>query len=180
MTGRAVTGQAVTRRDISQRWVLSFADLALLLLAFFVMMQAQMADRVKLAASLRGAFGGQGAGGSGGGVKVEGFAAGQIFEAGEAILKPGVQAKLKAIGAEAARGGRRVIVASQGRDGQSARLDAWELSAARTTAVARAIRMGGVPDAMIEISIPPMRASEPAKGQRIAVQTVSGKAQANP
>jgi len=168
------------RRDISQRWVLSFADLTLLLLAFFVMMQAQMADRLKLTASIRGAFGGQGPAGGGSDAKVEGFSAGQIFEADEAILKPGMLARLKAIGAEAARSGARVIVASQGRDGQSARLDAWELSAARTTAVARAIRMGGVPDARIEISIPPMRASEPAKGQRISVQRFAGKAQAHP
>lgn len=171
-----MTQHRVTRRDISQRWVLSFADLTLLLLAFFVMMQAQMADRLKLAASLRGAFGGEAGGGSGDGTKIRGFAAGQIFEAGEAVLKPGELATLKAIGAEAARTGAKVIVASQGRDGQSARLDAWELSAARTTAVARAIRMGGVPDAKIEISIPPMRASEPAKGQRISVQQFSGKA----
>jgi len=165
------------RRDISQRWILSFADLTLLLLAFFVMMQAQMADRMKLTASLRGAFGGAGqAGGRGGdGMRVDGFAAGEIFEAGEAILKPAERRRLQAIGIEAARAGARVIVASQGRDGQSARLDAWELSAARTTAVARAIRMGGVPDAMIEIAIPPMRASEQARGQRISVQRLSGK-----
>ena len=61
------------RRDISQRWVLSFADLTLLLLAFFVMMQAQMADRLKLTASIRGAFGGQGPAGGGSDAKVEGF-----------------------------------------------------------------------------------------------------------
>ena len=165
------------RRDISQRWILSFADLTLLLLAFFVMMQAQMADRMKLTASLRGAFSGAGqAGGRGGdGMRIDGFAAGEIFEAGEAILKPAERRRLQAIGIEAARAGARVIVASQGRDGQSARLDAWELSAARTTAVARAIRMGGVPDAMIEIAIPPMRASEQARGQRISVQRLSGK-----
>ncbi|WP_192812897.1 flagellar motor protein MotB, partial [Rhizorhabdus wittichii] len=49
------------RREISQRWVLSFADLTLLLLAFFVLMQAQAADRLKLAAGIRDAFGGDGA-----------------------------------------------------------------------------------------------------------------------
>ena len=74
------------------------------------------------------------------------------------------------MGALAAKAKQRVIVSSQGRDGQSARLDSWELSAARATAVARAIRMGGLPDTMIEIAIPPMRAGDPAKGQRISVQ----------
>lgn len=166
------------KREVSQRWILSFADLTLLLLAFFVMMQAQMADRAKLSASIRNAFGGEGGGGDT--AMVDGFDTGQIFEPGEAILKPAARSRLTTIGAGAARSGARVIVASQGRDGQSARLDAWELSAARTTAVARAIRMGGVPDAMIEISIPPMRASEPARGQRISVQRISGKASSLP
>lgn len=160
------------KREVSQRWVLSFADLALLLLAFFVMMQAQVSDRFKLAAGMRDAFGGSREGASGG-QTVHGFAAAAIFEADEAILKPGQREKFGAIGAAAAKAGKRVIVASQGRDGQSARLDSWELSAARTTAVARAIRAGGLPDAMIEIAIPPMRASDPARGQRISVQQLA-------
>ncbi|KKC25292.1 flagellar motor protein MotB [Sphingomonas sp. SRS2] len=163
------------RREISQRWVLSFADLALLLLAFFVMMQAQVGDRIKLVAGMRDAFGGSGEGdGDGSSSTIHGLVAANAFEADEAILKSGEAARLKAIGAAAAKAKQRVIVASQGRDGHTARLDSWELSAARTTAVARAIRMGGVPDAMIEITIPPMRASEPARGQRISVQPFPG------
>ena len=158
------------KREISQRWVLSFADLALLLVAFFVMMQAQVSDRLKLAAGMRGAFGGED---GGGGESVQGIAAAAAFEPDEAILKPAEATRLKTLGAQAARARKRVLVASQGRDGQSARLDSWELAAARTTAVARAIRMGGVPDAMIEIAIPPMRASEPVKGQRISIQQLS-------
>ncbi|MES2498881.1 MAG: flagellar motor protein MotB [Pseudomonadota bacterium] len=161
------------RREISQRWVLSFADLTLLLLAFFVMMQAQVADQLKLAAGMRTAFGGNGEG-AGPSSTVQGFTATQMFEAGEAILKPATLQRLKTIGATAADAKARVIVSSQGRDGHSARLDSWELAAARTTAVARAIRAGGVPDAMIEIAIPPMRASDPARGQRISVQQLSG------
>lgn len=161
------------RREISQRWVLSFADLALLLLAFFVMMQAQAGDRLKLIAGMRNAFGGSDDS-DGGGVLIHGIVAAKAFEADEAILRPGDVITLKAIGATAARAKQRVIVASQGRDGETARLDSWELSAARTTAVARALRMGGLPDAMIEISIPPMRASDPVKGQRISVQQFSG------
>lgn len=161
------------RRELSQRWVLSFADLTLLLLAFFVMMQAQVADRLKLAAGMRTAFGGNGEG-AGPSSTVQGFTATQMFEAGEAILKPATLQRLKTIGATAAGARARVIVSSQGRDGQSARLDSWELAAARTTAVARAIRAGGLPDAMIEIAIPPMRASDPARGQRISVQQLSG------
>ncbi len=153
------------KRDISQRWALSFADLSLLLLAFFVMMQAQSNDRAQFAASMRDAFGGDRPGS-----RIDGFGAAKIFEPGEAILKPAERARLARIGAQALKAGTRVIVSSQGRDGRSARLDAWELTAARTTAVARAVRWGGLPESRIEIAIPPMRADDPATGQRISVQ----------
>jgi flagellar motor protein MotB len=126
-----------------------------------------------MAAGIRGAFGGNGDG-AGPASTVQGFTATRIFETNEAILKPDTLQRLKAIGAAAARTKARVIVASQGRDGQSARLDSWELAAARAAAVARAIRGGGLADAMIEITIPPMRASEPVRGQRISVEQLSG------
>lgn len=164
------------RRDISQRWVLSFADLALLLLSFFVLMQAQVADRMRLAAGLREAFGG-GNSARGSDARDIGatLSAGSLFEPGEAVFRPGQSDRLRRIGAAAAREGKRVLVASEGREGASARLDAWELSAARTTAVARAVRGGGLPDAMIDIAIPPTRRNDPATGQRIAVRLLPGR-----
>ncbi len=164
------------RREISQRWVLSFADLALLLLSFFVLMQAQVADRIKLAAGLREAFGGE-TGSSGAERDAPGttLAAGALFEPGEAVFRAGQTERLGQIGANAARSGKRVLVASEGRDGANARLDAWELSAARTTAVARAIRGGGLPDTMIDIAIPPSRQDEPVRGQRIAVRLLPAR-----
>ncbi len=159
------------KREISQRWVLSFADLALLLLSFFVLMQAQVTDRIKLAAGLREAFGGDAsAAGSEQPARGTTLLAGTMFEPGEAVFRAGQIDRLKRIGADAARAGKRVLVASEGRDGASARLDAWELSAARTTAVARALRSGGLGDAMIDIAIPPTRQDDPARGQRIAVR----------
>ena len=94
------------KREISQRWVLSFADLALLLVAFFVMMQAQVSDRLKLAAGMRGAFGGQGEA-AGADASIEGVRAATIFEPGEAILKPAEAARLKALGASRQLGTRR-------------------------------------------------------------------------
>lgn len=155
------------KREISQRWILSFADLSLLLLAFFVMLQAQIGDRLKVAAGIRNAFGGEAAGS---GQYVEGFTAAAVFEPGEAILTSTALARFHAVGAQAARAGKQIAVTSQGRDGQSLRLDAWELAAARATAVARALREGGLAEAQIEISIPPMRGDEPAKGQRISLE----------
>jgi len=160
------------KSDVSQRWVLSFADLTLVLLAFFVMMQAQVGDRLKVAAGIRDAFGGPGKQGEAAST-IHGITAAAVFEDGEAILKPAEAARLKALGMKAIRTGKHVLVASQGRDGQSARLDSWELAAARTTAVARAVRMGGLPDAMIEIAIPPMRAGDPVDGQRISIELLS-------
>src|SRR5690606_25543815 len=100
----------VKRGEVSQRWVFSLADLTLLLLAFFVMMQAQVSDRLKLVAGMRGAFGGSDHPGRD--AALSSFDAATIFEHGEAILKPGTAVRLKAIGARAADAGKRVIVAS--------------------------------------------------------------------
>lgn len=155
------------KREISQRWVLSFADLTLLLLGFFVLLQAQATDKLKMAAGIRGAFGGSGAGAS-----LQGFEAARLFEGDEAILKPSEAARFAQMGAAAARRKERVIVVSQGRDGKTARLDSWELAAARTTAVARALRAGGLPEALIEVTIPPMRDGDDTSGQRISLQRI--------
>ena len=156
------------KREISQRWVMSFADLTLLLLGFFVLLQAQATDKLKMAAGIRGAFGGNGAG-----TPPQGFAAATLFESGEAILKPGEVDRFGRIGAAAARKGERIIIASQGHDGKSARLDSWELAAARTTAIARAIRAGGLPESLIEVTIPPMRNGDDSSGQKINIQRLA-------
>ncbi len=157
------------RREISQRWVLSFTDLVLLLLGFFVLLQAQATDKLKMAAGIRGAFGG-----SGDAMPADSFVAGTLFDDGEALLKPTEAARFARIGAAAAARKEHIVVASQGRDTGSARLDAWELAAARTTAIARAIRAGGLAESAIEVTIPPMRADEKVGGQRISVERVAG------
>jgi len=91
-------------------------------------------------------------------------------------LKPATSAELRKKGAEAARAGQRVVVASQGREGATARLDSWELAAARTAAVARALRSGGLTDDRIEITIPPIGADETMKGQRILIRQLDAPA----
>lgn len=152
------------KREISQRWAVSFADLVMLLLGFFVLMQAQRGDRMKMAQGMRAAFGGADAPSA-----IPGFDAASLFERDEAMLKPAVRARFAAMGARARADGVRLTVSSQGRGGRSARLDAWELAAARTAAVARAIRAGGLAEDRIEISIPPMRGEDPADRQRIDI-----------
>lgn len=158
------------KREVSQRWVMSFADLTLLLLGFFVLLQAQATDRLKMAAGIRGAFGGS----VGAGNRPLGFAATTLFEPGEAVLRQAERERFARMGAGAARRKERIIIASQGHDGKNARLDSWELAAARTTAIARAIRAGGLPESLIEVTIPPMRDGDDDSGQKISVQQLRG------
>ena len=154
------------KQETSSRWAISFADLIMLLLAFFVMLQAQSADRMKMMAGIRNAFGGE----AGVGDRVEGFAAAGLFESGEAILKPAEPARFARIGAEAARAQQRIAITATGRDAGSARLDSWELAAARTAAIARAVRGGGMPENRIEIAIPTPRPGDPKTGLRIEIR----------
>lgn len=156
------------KHEISNRWAISFADLIMLLLAFFVMLQAQAHDRLKMVAGIRSAFGG-----SAKSEPTEGFAAAALFDPGEAILKTGQQDRFTRIGEQARKARERITVTAQGRDPGSARLDSWELAAARTAAIARAIHAGGLPENRIDISIPTPRSSDPVKSLRIEVQHIA-------
>lgn len=121
----------------SQRWVVSFADLLLLLLGLFVVLHAQSGDAGAMAQSARAALNG---------ARLPGAAleqaAASLFEPGEARLKPAARDQLGRIGARA--GTRLVRVESRGRSGTGARFDAWELAAARAAAVARAVAQSGI------------------------------------
>ena len=136
-----------------QRWALSFADLCLLLLGFFVLLQARPDGR-RLSAGLRAAF-----------VKQAGTAyeqpAGAMFEPGEAILRPSARAALRALAGKDVS----ITLVSRGTDPGTQRFDAWELAAARAAATARAIGEGGVPQDRVAIDLAPGDAT----GQVIAV-----------
>ncbi|MFS0737607.1 flagellar motor protein MotB [Sphingomonas sp. 1P06PA] len=129
------------------RWILSFADLCLVLLGFFVTLYATGADPARVSASLRDSFGEEAEGAS------QSFAAAQLFEPGEAVLRPKARAVLAAAGKRAGKG--RVSLVSRGTTPGSARLDGWELAAARTGAVARALRSGGLSEDRIGIILAP-------------------------
>lgn len=126
------------------RWTVSFADLALLLLGFFVLLQA--GDRREVAASTRAAFAGAPAAGP-----LLDEAAATLFERGEARLT--VQARIRIFDLARAAGGRGLLVESRGRDTAGSRFDAWELAAARTAALARALKEAGVAEERIEIVV---------------------------
>ena len=136
-----------------QRWALSFADLCLLLLGFFVLLQARP-DGQRLSAGLRAAF-----------VKKAGAdfeqPANRMFEPGEAILRPDTITALRALADKDAN----IIIVSRGVDPGTQRFDAWELAAARAAASARALAAAGIPQEHIAIDLAP---GDPT-GQIIAV-----------
>lgn len=121
-------------RAARRRWALSFADLCLLLLGFFIVLQARP-DRARLAAGLRGAMGGHDA-------RQIDAAADPLFEPDEALLN----ARGRTFATDVARraGTAAITIESRGIARATGRFDGWELAAARTAALARALAAGGV------------------------------------
>jgi len=135
------------------RWAVSFADLILLLLGCFVLLHAMEAARPHApgAASAAPAAGG--------------WRAADLFEPGEAVLKPAARAALQAEGRRFA--GHAVSLVSSGTAEAGGRLDRFELSAARAAAVGRALQEGGVSDRDIAIAV--AETTGDGAGQRIAI-----------
>lgn len=127
------------------RWALSFADLCLLLLGFFVMLQASGRGQGEAVAALSGYFGGRAEAG------VETLSASRLFEPGEAMLTDEGQALLDRFGKKSAEKYGLIEIASVGEDAAGRRFDRWELAAARLAATARALRGAGVPEQHIRI-----------------------------
>ena len=134
------------------RWAVSFADLFLLLLGCFVLLHAMEAARPHAA-------GETGAGAAGG------YRAADLFQPGEAVLKPQARIELQAEGRRLA--GRQVRIVSTGTADAGGRLDRFELSAARAAAVGHALQEGGVRDRDVAIAM--AESAYAAAGQRIAV-----------
>ena len=128
-----------------QRWALSFADLCLLLLGFFVLLQAKP-DSNHLSAGLRAAFGARA------NAALE-QNANAWFEPGEAVLTPQGHKILGDFAQSTAGGG--LIVSSRGTEPMTARFDGWELAAARTAAVARELSKAGLAQDKVAVAIDP-------------------------
>lgn len=146
------------------RWAVSFTDLALLLLGFFVMLYAGKADVRQVAVSARNALDSEDARAS----ESYEWAGAGLFETGEARLTVSARARLAAIGAGAARQGKRVRIESLGSDPAAQRFDGWELAAARAAAVARALRAGGLREEDVEIAVPAR--SDDGRAHRLVVR----------
>ncbi|EPR12620.1 flagellar motor protein [Sphingobium indicum IP26] len=119
------------------RWALSFADLLLLLLGFFVMLQASGQRRDAVLAQVRQQFGGHA------GRPME-IRAAELFLPGEAVLTEQGRKRLKVVSDRFALGRERLEVSSRGTDAAHRRFDGWDLSAARLGAVARALKADGI------------------------------------
>lgn len=128
-----------------QRWALSFADLALLLLGFFVLLQARP-DANHLSAGFRAAFGARAS------VALQADAR-AWFEPGEAMLTAQGHRILDDFAGRTGNGA--LIVSSRGTEANAARFDGWELAAARTAAVARELSKMGIAPEKIAVAIDP-------------------------
>ena len=130
-------------RAARQRWALSFADLCLLLLGFFVVLQARP-DGAQLAAGLRGALGTRA-------LPSAEADADALFQPGEALLNAKGRAFAAAFAGRA--GSSAITVDSRGTTRATDRFDAWELAAARTAALARALAANGVPAGNVTLAL---------------------------
>jgi hypothetical protein len=154
--------------SIGSRWALSFADLCLVLLGFLLLLQAHSGDPVALGAGIRAAFGAPAP-------KSLDEAAAGLFQPGEAILLPPARMRFQALGSDVAGTAAIVHLESIGTDAAGRRFDAWELAAARTAAIARAISEGGLDARSIDLSIDGTGPAARKVGQHIRVTIVAGR-----
>jgi len=144
------------------RWALSFADLCLLMLGFFVLLQADQATRRSALSGIGTYFGAIEA------PRQADLDAQTLFEPGEALLsETGRAALLRAARPVAASGGT-VQIQSIGLDKGQYRFDAWDLAAARLGAVARALVAAGIPQDRLRIA----GLAEQADGKAPGRQTI--------
>lgn len=139
------------------RWAVSFADLGLLLIGCFVMLNAMESARPKADGATAPAVPMAPAD--------ETYRAADLFEPGEARLGPEARAILQSAGRRWA--GRQIRILSRGAAEGGARLDRFELAAARSAAVARALHEGGVGERDIEVRLE--EAGDDAHDQVIAI-----------
>lgn len=152
-------GVAQIRRG---RWAISFADLSLLLLGFFVLLQASASHRQDVVEGVARQFGapvGQS----------ERLVAAELFQPGEAMLTPQGTARIAALAHRYAGSASMVELRSIGLDRATNRFDNWDLAAARVGAVARELVAGGVARPRILIRGLDQEQGGSTNGQRLIV-----------
>jgi len=125
------------------RWALSFADLCLLMLGFFVLLQANQRNMLDGIGTYFGAIEAP---------RQADLDAQTLFEPGEALLsEAGRAALLRAVRPFMASSGT-IQIQSIGLDKGQYRFDAWDLAAARLGAVARTLVAAGIPQPRLHIA----------------------------
>ncbi len=125
---------AIARRG---RWALSFADLSLLLLGFFVLLNASASRQQDIVGGVAREFGGTVG-------TASRLVASDLFQPGEALLSASGKTEIARL-ARGVRSGTVLEIRSVGIDGGASRFDGWDLAAARLGAVARGLVAAGVP-----------------------------------
>jgi len=128
------------------RWALSFADLCLLMLGFFVLLQADQATRRNALNGIGTIFGAIEA------PRQADLDAQALFEPGEALLSEAGRAALLRAAQPFMASSGTIQIQSIGLDRGQYRFDAWDLAAARLGAVARTLVAAGVPQARLHIA----------------------------
>ena len=145
------------------RWAISFADLLLLILGFFVMLQASGPRRDAMLAQVSRQFGGRAM------AQGEELRAADLFAPGEALLTPSGRARLSVVAQRLRRRTGGVDLRSNGVDAAHQRFDAWDLAAARLGAVARALRADGIAQDRLRIRGLDQADASSGEGQRIRI-----------
>jgi flagellar motor protein MotB len=132
-----VVAKANARSMRRSRWAISFADLCLLLLGFFVLLQANAGRQREIVGQIAQQFGAPAD-------QSEVLVAARLFEPGEAMLSAQGAKRLALVAKAHARTHDRIEIHSIGQDSVTTRYDSWDLAAARLGAVARTLTENGI------------------------------------
>ncbi|BAK65982.1 hypothetical protein SLG_13070 [Sphingobium sp. SYK-6] len=143
------------------RWAVSFADLCLLLLGFFVLLQANQSARDQALAGIGSYFGALEAP-----RKID-LPAAALFQPGEALLSEAGHAALARAAAPLRASGNIVRIQSIGLERGEHRFDEWDLAAARLGAVARALVAAGIPPERLRVAGLAEEADASASGRQV-------------
>lgn len=151
------------------RWAVSFADLLLLLLGFFILLQASGHKRDAMLAQVRQQFGGRAV------AKDMELRAAELFLPDEALLSGQGRAALARVAAGLRSGSGRIDISSLGTDPARRRFDPWDLAAARLGAVARELKAQGLAGDRLRIRGLDQMDGGTGKGQLIRIGEAAGQ-----
>ncbi len=151
------------------RWAVSFADLLLLLLGFFILLQASGHKRDAMLAQVRQQFGGRAV------AKAMELRATELFLPDEALLSDQGRAAVAGVAAGLRSSSGRIDISSLGTDPARRRFDPWDLAAARLGAVARELKAQGVAGDRLRIRGLDQMDGATGKGQLIRIGEAAGQ-----